>query len=205
MGLIQAAEKLFARHGIDGTSVRQVCLEAGARNHSAVGYHFGDKEGLVRAVFERRMPGLDRHRVDLLGGSEDAGLEVLARALVDPLASTVSDEPEASWYVRVTEEIVRTYGIDTLVASREWTRAEGLMSLLAHLHRILGGVPVPKRAVLVHLAVGMPVVGLADFERRRDAGQLAPGLTLDTTVDALRDSVVGVLGASLQRQDADRG
>ena len=50
--MLEAAGKLFAQHGYDATSVRDICLEAGA-NIAAVNYHFGDKRSLYRAVIER--------------------------------------------------------------------------------------------------------------------------------------------------------
>ena len=50
--MLEAAGKLFAQHGSDATSVRDICLEAGA-NIAAVNYHFGDKRSLYRAVIEQ--------------------------------------------------------------------------------------------------------------------------------------------------------
>ncbi|HUG95016.1 MAG TPA: TetR/AcrR family transcriptional regulator [Pleomorphomonadaceae bacterium] len=47
--LIATARELFARHGYDGTSVRQIADQAGA-NLGAISYHFGSKEALYAAV-----------------------------------------------------------------------------------------------------------------------------------------------------------
>jgi AcrR family transcriptional regulator len=54
--LVVAAERLFALHGIDGVSLRQISAEAGSANNSAVHYHFGSKEGLIGAIFRHRLP-----------------------------------------------------------------------------------------------------------------------------------------------------
>jgi AcrR family transcriptional regulator len=48
--LILAALKLFAEQGIDAVSLRMINREAGAKNNSALHYHFGSKIGLVEAV-----------------------------------------------------------------------------------------------------------------------------------------------------------
>lgn len=46
--LLQAAKKLFASKGFDGTTVKELADEAGV-NVSLVSYHFDGKEGLYRA------------------------------------------------------------------------------------------------------------------------------------------------------------
>ena len=56
--IVLAAERLFAEHGIDGVSLRQIGVAAGNGNNSAVQYHFGTKDRLVQAVFEYRLPRL---------------------------------------------------------------------------------------------------------------------------------------------------
>jgi AcrR family transcriptional regulator len=48
--LLYAALRRFAASGFERTSVRDIAQAAGA-NVSAVGYYFGDKEGLYRTLF----------------------------------------------------------------------------------------------------------------------------------------------------------
>ncbi|HEX4216826.1 MAG TPA: TetR family transcriptional regulator, partial [Acidimicrobiales bacterium] len=60
--LVLAAERLFAVQGIDGVSLRKIGAEAGNANNSAVRYHFGSKQGLLQAILEYRLPGLNRRR-----------------------------------------------------------------------------------------------------------------------------------------------
>jgi AcrR family transcriptional regulator len=47
--LIDAAARLFADHGFENVTVREICKESNA-NVAAVNYHFGDKAGLYRAI-----------------------------------------------------------------------------------------------------------------------------------------------------------
>jgi AcrR family transcriptional regulator len=47
--LLEASIQLFARHGIQGVSLRTVMDAAGAKNTAAVHYHFGDREALLKA------------------------------------------------------------------------------------------------------------------------------------------------------------
>lgn len=60
--IVLAAERLFAEHGLDGVSLRQISAAAGNGNNTAVQYHFGTKEHLVQEIFEYRLPELNERR-----------------------------------------------------------------------------------------------------------------------------------------------
>jgi AcrR family transcriptional regulator len=52
--ILDAAERLIAEHGLDGVSMRQIAADAPAQL-ALLHYHFGSKEDLYRAVWERRL------------------------------------------------------------------------------------------------------------------------------------------------------
>jgi len=84
--LLDAAEELFAEHGIEGASLRAVTRRAGA-NVAAVHYYFGSKEGLVQEVFARRLAPLANERLarlDACGPPSEETLECILRAFVEP-------------------------------------------------------------------------------------------------------------------------
>jgi AcrR family transcriptional regulator len=71
--LLDAAERLFAQRGFSATSLRDITAEAQA-NLASVNYHFGGKEPLLDAVFERRLVPVNAERLALLDEYEaDAG------------------------------------------------------------------------------------------------------------------------------------
>jgi len=84
--LLDAAEELFAERGIPAASLRAI-TERAAANLAAVHYHFGSKQGLVRAVFDRRLAPLNRERLALLDRceAEGGGVEEVVRAFVAPI------------------------------------------------------------------------------------------------------------------------
>jgi len=94
--LLDAAEQLFARDGIAESSLRAITTEAGA-NLASVNYHFGSKEGLVRAVFARRLGPLNGRRLESLescieGGQRVADLRCLLHALVEPAMTMMKSQ-----------------------------------------------------------------------------------------------------------------
>lgn len=68
--LLAAAGPVFAAHGFDGATVREICAAAEV-NIASVGYYFGDKMGLYRQVIQdirdsraRRFPAPDNTEKD---------------------------------------------------------------------------------------------------------------------------------------------
>jgi AcrR family transcriptional regulator len=56
--LLDTALRLFAAQGIAAVSLREIRLAAKQRNAGALHYHFGSKEGLLRALLDRELPPL---------------------------------------------------------------------------------------------------------------------------------------------------
>ncbi len=63
--LLDAAERVFAERGFEGTSLRAVTQAAGT-SVSAANYHFGSKDVLLRATILRRIEPINQRRLELL-------------------------------------------------------------------------------------------------------------------------------------------
>lgn len=74
---LDAAERLFAEHGFEGTRVRAIAEESNA-NLGALHYYWGSKEALFAAVWKRRMQPLVEQRRKFLD-------EVHARRADEPI------------------------------------------------------------------------------------------------------------------------
>lgn len=92
--LLLAAEQLFARGGIEGVSLREIAAAAGQRNHHAVQYHFGSREGLVHAIFVHRMWQMEPRRTEMLAAAEAADRLGDPRAIVEIIFLPQLDLPE---------------------------------------------------------------------------------------------------------------
>jgi AcrR family transcriptional regulator len=127
--LIRAAEALFASHGIDAVSLREINRLAGARNATALQYHFHDRDGLLRAVLAKHGRDVEIRRHALLdayeaegrhdpranpggsprakpGASRQADLRALAGALVRPLAAKLADPDGGPQYLQIHAELM---------------------------------------------------------------------------------------------------
>lgn len=68
--VFNAAERLFALHGFQNVSVRDITAEAGV-NLASVNYHFGSKDALLFEIFRRRTTELNRERARMLHEAND--------------------------------------------------------------------------------------------------------------------------------------
>lgn len=99
--ILDAAERLFAEGGYDGTSIRDVAAAADVQLN-AVGYHFGPKGALFDAVVGRRAAIMTELRRDALAeirseaGEAPPPLGGLIRAYVAPFIRS-ADHGEPGW------------------------------------------------------------------------------------------------------------
>lgn len=95
--ILDAAERLFATEGFDGTSMRAVTAEADV-NLAAVNYHFGSKAALLEAVVGRILGPATEQQVarldELEARPEAATVEELLEAFAGPIFDTFDEGGE---------------------------------------------------------------------------------------------------------------
>jgi AcrR family transcriptional regulator len=99
--ILAEAERVFARFGYDGASMRQIAEAAGVPV-ALVSYHFESKDGLYRAVFYRRVPAIVEQRLAGLSiamseADLDRRLELIVKALVMPMLRLRARDKDPSW------------------------------------------------------------------------------------------------------------
>ena len=88
--ILDAAEELFALHGYDGVTLRQIATKAGV-DVALANYHFGKKLDLFNAVFQRRAGDLNESRLNALrecqqqAGESGPSVEQIIEAFLRPL------------------------------------------------------------------------------------------------------------------------
>lgn len=120
--ILDAAERLFAEHGVAGTSVRAITDQAQV-NVAAVNYHFGSKENLVRAVIARRLSGLETARAEALDKVEAAAAregrapstQDLVESMIAPVfAQALSQEEGWAHFIRFISRLAWEPGVENL-------------------------------------------------------------------------------------------
>src|ERR1700683_1289995 len=93
--LMEVAERLFATRGIEAVTLREIQQAAGQSNTSVIRYHFGPRDGLIRALISYRQASLGTDRTEMLASMRAEGKEADPRAvvwlLVRPLANSVAN------------------------------------------------------------------------------------------------------------------
>ncbi len=169
--LLDVAEHLMARSGIQGVTTREIVEAAGQRNVSAVHYHFGSRQNLLLEVLRRRGAPVDEAR-GALRASFGVGppLRSLVAALVVPYSALMESESGRS-YLRIVGQLRGRFAA--------W-RTESDAVTTGHMARIFdeieAGLAAPP-AVTQERIIAMMILltgACAERARRIDDGGLEP-------------------------------
>jgi AcrR family transcriptional regulator len=193
--LVVAAERLFAVHGIDGVSLRQIAVEAGSSNNSAVHYHFGSKEALIGAIFQHRLPQLISERRLLAARCDPDDLRSRFEAQYLPVLN-LAEAPD-NHYISFVEQLQRR----VTPSGPHPPDLPGLPEEGQHSHdefrrdleRLLTDLEEPLRRTRIADAELLCLHAAADRERAVASEAELP--TFELFVSALLDGITGFLGA----------
>ena len=180
-----AAERLFALHGFQNVSVRDITAEAGV-NLASVNYHFGSKDALLFEIFRRRTAELNRERARMLHEANDRNAgkppvrEILEAFFAPPLRWATPDND-------------RRISVQFIIRARSEGNAEMrevLRNDVSHLERFANALmaarpDLPKEDVYwrLHFVLGMVHNNrFAEFDRLH---HLSGGITREQDVEGL--------------------
>jgi len=98
--LLEAAQELFSQRGFHAASVRDIAAAAGT-TAAAINYHFGSKDGLIRAVLAHAAAPLHAARDARLSELETAGRQPTVEDVVRAFFETLFDGSPVPPVVRV--------------------------------------------------------------------------------------------------------
>ncbi|MFD1050012.1 TetR/AcrR family transcriptional regulator, partial [Kibdelosporangium lantanae] len=103
--ILTAAERLFAELGVVAVSNRRIAEAAGQGNNTVVGYHFGTKADLVRAIVRRHADQVEDLRLQRIAAAGDDvrdWVTCLVRPSIDHLAALGTP----TWYARFAAQVM---------------------------------------------------------------------------------------------------
>ncbi|GAB2952208.1 TetR/AcrR family transcriptional regulator [Nonomuraea fastidiosa] len=197
--LLDTAERLFAERGVGEVSARQISEAAGQANNFAVGYHFGSKAGLVRAIVRRYTYDMERRRLRLLaeiGESEELRdwISCLVRPATDHLEALGVPSVRAQCIAQInTVPAMRQIVIDESVAT------PSMQASLAGMFRLLPGLSEETRRDRSDMSRLLLVHALAERERALNEGAPLSRATWDDAATSLIDALTGLWTAPATR------
>lgn len=192
--LIETAERLFATHGLDGVSLRQIAVEAGHRNPSAVQYHFGDKDGLVQAIVNYRMPWINQRRLQLLATLDSQHRSHDLRGLVEVFARPYLEMGPQSYYVHFLARLTPLdEGMRSLYRAAGET-ASASLNLTARMDIALGSLPPDIRLSRTAMARSL-LQGMIAGSRAFSSGGTDSEMTEEMFAQELYNGIYAVFTA----------
>jgi len=192
--LVRSAERLFAEKGLGTVSVKDITKAAGARNPSAVHYHFGNVEELIKEVFAQRYRKIEEDRTArLLAVTEtqpQKRLIALMEAALAPWLETCLEE-DGRKYVRFCVQFTSDPRFDILELIDEYS-IRSLEILQAELFECLSDLPPRIVAGRLRHGFNISLIQAADFSRGIEMGKAIP---LDEVVREAAVSLSGYFAA----------
>jgi AcrR family transcriptional regulator len=174
--LIRAAERLFAEKGLGGVSVKEITRAAGARNESALHYHYGGLEALIKEVFANRYRVIEEARAARLSGlstNKTRGtVEAVVEAAISPFMEACLEE-DGRLYARFCVQLATDprFDIIEIVGDIGMSSLETLRTLLVNRLR---DIPADVLATRFRRAFVISLVQAADYARQVESGVAPP-------------------------------
>ena len=190
--ILDAAERLFAEHGVYSVSNRTIADAAGQGNTAVVGYHFGTKTDLVRAIVARHTEAIERDRAARVARIEGAGsVRDWVSALVRPHVEHLAELGAPTWFARFGAQVMTDPTLRAIM-SEEALGSPTLQRILEGLHACLPALPDEVRRERGDIARLLMVHVVAERERALAEGAPTPRATWADAADGLVDALVGV-------------
>jgi AcrR family transcriptional regulator len=196
LALLTAAEELYGRHGLDGVTIRQITLAARMGNNSAVSYHFGNKEGLLRSIGEWRLPAIEaaaaRELERVLSAGQEQNIEALIGVLLRPFLK-IRDEQGRHPHALFMHQMLRSSkgrSIRIAMISASKPTAHAFELLLACLS------DMPRELLNYRLRIGS--VAFFDGVAEWDRGEKSPEFP-DFSLDEVAAELIGMVAANCLR------
>lgn len=177
-------------------SVKDITHAAGARNPSAVHYHFGNVEALIKEVFAQRYRAIEQERALRFAKVDEADparrLVALMAAAIAPFMESALDE-EGRLYVSFCLQFSSDPRFNLLELVTEYGMPS-LISLRAQVADCVPDIPGDILNARLRQAFSVSLVQAADYARQLEAGLQ---MTAETAVREASATLAGYVAAKV--------
>lgn len=174
--LLIAAERLIAEKGLGSVSVKMITNAAGARNPSAVHYHFGSIEDLIKEVFAKRYLAIEEERnkrlLQVKENDPDRLLGALMEAAIGPFMEACLEE-DGRLYVKFCLQFTADPRFDYANMMAQ-ASPESIGLLRAKVVSCLQHVAPEKLVSRLRHGFMISLVQTAEYAKRVEAGAAPP-------------------------------
>lgn len=190
--ILRTAERMFAEQGIWAVSNRQISEQAGQGNNAAVGYHFGNKQDLIRAIVQRHAADIDVIRRQLIDRIDDRNdLRRWVECLVLPIARHLAGGDGPTWYARFGAQLLTDPGLRPLIVG-DALDSPVLREILINLRTTLPPLPAAVWGERADMTRQLMVHMFAERERAVAEGGSTPRSSWEASATGLIDALVGL-------------
>ncbi|MEU9968506.1 TetR/AcrR family transcriptional regulator [Streptomyces malaysiensis] len=202
--ILDAAERLFAEHGVHTVSNRQISIAAGQGNTAAVGYHFGTKTDLVRAIAGRHAKAIAEIRDRVLAEAGDfTCVRDWAACTVRPVTEHMAALGSPSWFARFNAQVSADPALFEVMMNEDDLVSASREQLRNVLDRFLPDLPHQVTAVRVLMARHLIVQMCVETERALAEGSATARLNWEDTASDLADAITALWEAPVTRHPGD--
>ncbi|MFF7882222.1 TetR family transcriptional regulator [Streptomyces sp. NPDC020794] len=190
--ILSTSERLYAERGVYAVSNRQISEAAGQGNTAVVGYHFGTRADLVRAIAHKHTEQIEQVSARLLAEVGDStDLRDWVSCLVRPLPEHLAALGNPTWYARFCAQVMVDPVLHEIVVDETLTPPVQ-RQILDNLHRCLPDLPVEVRAERTAMTRQVSLHMCAERERALADGAATPRSSWRGAATGLVDAIVGL-------------
>ncbi len=195
--LIATGERLFAEVGVT-VSTREIGKAAGQANKSAVAYHFGSREELVRAIARHHSPDIERRRDAMLAAlSEASTLGDWLACIVKPITDHLASLGSPSWYARFLAGCMASPALRAVVFE-DAIVSPSMIPMLLEVNRRLPELPGDVFEARGFMTQHLIAHTCADHERALQTKAGTPYASWQVLCEAVIDALLGLWSAPVR-------
>ncbi|MEE4023415.1 TetR/AcrR family transcriptional regulator [Gordonia sp. PKS22-38] len=191
--ILDTAERLFAENGIYTVSNRQIAEAAGQGNTAVVGYHFGSRTDLIRALVRRFHQGVEPLRqaqLEQISGSTD--IRDWIDCQVRPITARFDELGSPTWFARFGAQLIADPEMRNVLLEESWNESVSLHQSQEGLLKCLPFLPVQVQPERMDCAMFLIIHMCAQRERALADGIPLIRTTWSEMATGLVDALVGV-------------